>query len=419
MISGCGLRAAGGRTRLAAIVLSLVLGATAATSVLAQTPSIGPAPAIEALIEEAYDAAYSLDYESAIAIARRAVVVAPADSRTHRVLAAVVWMQIIFDRGAVTVDHYLGGITKSTLGSPKPAAEADAEFRRELARAIELAEQRLKAKPDDLDARFEAGAAYGLQASYAASIDGSMTSAFRSAKRAYDAQEAVLTRDPSRAKAGVVVGTYRYLVSSMAIPARMFAYLMGFGGGKEKGISLLEGATRQRDARVEARTALILIFSRERRYTDALRIARELEADYPRNRLFTLEMGSCAIRAGQFAEADAIFTRGLATFDKDPRRKVAGERALWLYKRGVARLRMNRLDDARVDLNTALGQTPSPWVRGRITMERGKISDLGGRRAEAVAAYKEARIVAVTVEDVLAVASLDQWLRRPYTLTGK
>lgn len=420
MISTIRLAASRGKRALAFGAPLLLAGTLtiAGPSAQAQTPSLSANP-IDVAIDQAYDAAYSLDHEAAVAAARKAVALGPNNSSAHRVLAVVQWLDIIFQRGVVTVDHYLNGITKSPLGAPPSPPDADAEFKRELAKAVELAEARLKANPNDVDARFDVGAAYGLQASYSASIEGSMSAAFRAAKRAYDAQETVLASDPSRAKAGVVVGTYRYLVSTMALPTRMFAYLVGFGGNKEKGISLLEGAARSRDSRVEARTALVLIYTRERRYADALRLARELEADYPRNRFFTLEVGSSALRADQPAEAEAVLTRGLAAFDKDPRRKAAGERALWLYKRGIARVRLNRLADARVDLDTALSQSPMAWVRGRIHMELGKIADLGGKRAEAVAAYKQARAISQSVDDGIGVAAADQWLRKPYTLPGK
>ena len=83
-----------------------------------------------------------------------------------------------------------------------------------------------------MQTRFDVGAAYALQASYAASVEGNVGAAFRSARRAFDAQEDVLERDPARADAGLVVGTYRYLVGSFGWPTRMFAYMAGFGGGK-------------------------------------------------------------------------------------------------------------------------------------------------------------------------------------------
>jgi len=416
MTAGSRLRTAGCRLVVALPIALLWFGAAARTA--AQASSISASP-LEATIQQAYESAYNLDHDEALATARKAAAAGPNESRAHRVLAAVLYIGILFDRGTVTLDHFLGGVNKAALGAPAPPPAADAEFKRELARAIELAEGVLKTKPNDLDARFDAGSAYALQASYTASIEGSMTSAFRAAKRAYDAQETVLQTDPARASAGVVVGTYRYVVSGLAMPTRMFAYMVGFGGGKETGINLLQAASRQRDSRLEARTALLLIFTREGRHTDALRVARELETDFPRNRLFTLEVGSSALRAGQYADADAVFSRGLTALDKDPRRKLAGERALWLYKRGATRVRMNHLADARVDLDTALTHSPPVWVRGRILMELGKIADLGGKRAEAVATYKQARVTAVSVEDSIGIAAIDQWLRRPYTLPGK
>src|SRR2546421_154312 len=80
------------------------------------------------------------------------------------------------------------------------------------------------------------GAAVGLRASYAASVEGSLASAFRSAREAYDEHERVLELDPKRRDAGLIVGTYRYVVSTLAFPLRWMAYVVGLGGGKEKGL---------------------------------------------------------------------------------------------------------------------------------------------------------------------------------------
>ena len=59
-----------------------------------------------------------------------------------------------------------------------------------------------------------------------------------------------------------------------------------------------------------------------------------------------LEEGAAAIRAGHADEADAALTRGLAAFEEDTRPKIPGEHALWLYKRGLARLNLNHPADA-------------------------------------------------------------------------
>ena len=379
-----------------------------------QTPAaIGPAPAA-ALIDRAYTAAYNLDHDEAVALARQAIALNPGDPNAHRALAAILMLNILFRRGAVTVDHFMGGVAKSLGTLPKPPPELDAEFHRELDTAIRLAEAKLAASPKDIDASHGLGSAFGLQASYAAAVEGSVLSAFKSARRAYDVEEDVLERDPKRAEAAIVVGTYRYIVSTLAMPSRWMAYMVGFGGGKEKGIALVETALKDREAHVDASAALILIYTREGRHDDALGLLRELEKEYPRNRLFVLERGGAAIRAGHAAEADAALTQGLSQFERDTRPKIPGERAFWLYKRGMARVLLKRVPDAEADLRAALENQPVEWVRGRIHLELGKVADLQGKRAVALGEYRQARTIADANDDAIAEAAASRFERRPY-----
>ena len=144
----------------------------------------------------AYRAAYNLDHETALDTARAAMARWPDESRAYRTLAGILWLQAVFHRGAVTVDHYTGGLTSSTLDLPPPLTAIAAEFHTTVARAIALAETRLAQRPDDPDALYEAGAAYGVQASWIASVDGRVRGAFGMARRAFNAQEA---RDPATA----------------------------------------------------------------------------------------------------------------------------------------------------------------------------------------------------------------------------
>ena len=97
------------------------------------------------------------------------------------------------------------------------------------------------------------GAAYGLQASYMASVDGSVMAAFGPARRAFDSRGArpgAAIR--TQVDAGTIVGTYRYSVASLGVPARLIAYLAGFGGGKARGIAPHRGR-QPREAPAERR----------------------------------------------------------------------------------------------------------------------------------------------------------------------
>jgi tetratricopeptide (TPR) repeat protein len=314
----------------------------------------------------------------------------------------------------MTVDHYLGNLSKANVTLPKPDPAVAAEVRRLLERSIQLADARLAKHPDDLDARFNLGAAHGVLASYVASVEGSLMSSFKIARRAYDVQEQVLERDPSRVSAGLVVGMYRYVVATMPWHMRMLAYIVGFGGGKERGIQMIEQAAGDPRSSIDARSALMILYNREGRYDDALRLTRELAAEVPRNRLFVLEEGATAIRAGKYAEADAALTRGLVAFDRDARAKLPGERSLLLYKRGLARVDLGRTAGAAADLRAALAADPPGWIGGRVQLELGRLADLEQRRADAITAYLAARSSCQTHEDKWCTDLANRYVRRPF-----
>ena len=334
------------------------------------------------LRRQAFELAYNLDHEAAVALLRQATKENPSDASAHRALASVLWLNMLFSRGAVTVDHYLGSFSRTQVELSKPPADLDAEFRRHVTQAIELADARTRSAPGDPQAHYDLGAAVGLQASHIATVEGKMFAGFKAARRAYDEHEKVLELDGSRKDAGLVVGTYRYVVSTLSLPLRMMAYVVGFGGGRERGIATLQQtAAADGEARTDALFALVLIFNRERRYDEALQVLQQLRQLYPRNRLVVLEQGSTALRAGRAAQADAVLSEGLSGLTKDQRTKMPGEEALWRYKRGTARAALNRVRDARADLEAATVPTAQDWVRGRANTELARLAIRGGDSA--------------------------------------
>jgi tetratricopeptide (TPR) repeat protein len=337
-----------------------------------------------ALRRQAFELAYNLDHDQAIALLRKAIQLAPDESANHRALASILWLNILFQRGAVTVDHYLGSFSRTQVELSKPPPELDAEFRKHVGEAVRLAEARAAAAPRDPQARYDLGAAIGLEASHIATVQGKMFAGFKAARRAYDEHERVIELDSSRKDAGLVVGTYRYIVSTLSLPLRMMAYVVGFGGGKEKGLQMLqETAAAGGESRTDAMFALVLMYNRERRYDDAMRILGELRKLYPRNRLVILEAGSTALRAGRAAEAESLLTEGLKMFAAEKRAHMPGEAALWHYKRGAARLALNQLEPARADLQRAIGPDAQPWVSGRAHNELARLATKTGDRTTA------------------------------------
>jgi tetratricopeptide (TPR) repeat protein len=381
-----------------------VVAALLATA-MAAAASPARAQSSRELRERASDLVYNLDHDAAIALLRQAAAANPNDSATHRALASALWLDILFQRGAVTVDHYLGSFTKAAVDLRNPPHELDAEFKREVARAIELAEQRVAASPRDPQAQFDLGTAVGLQASYIASVEGRLMAGFRAARRSYDAQEQVLELDPRRREAGLIVGTYRYLVSTLSLPMRLVAYVAGFGGGKEKGLRLVEEtADAGGENRTDAEFALVLLYNREKRYADAMRVLEHLRHTYPRNRLVLLEEGATATRAERPAEAETLLTDGLAMLARDTRPRIPGEEALWHYKRAAARVMLRKRDGALEDLRLALAPSAAPWVQGRAHLEMARLAVQQGDRAAAQREAEAASAICTQGNDPICVA---------------
>jgi tetratricopeptide (TPR) repeat protein len=268
--------------------------------------------------------------------------------------------------------------------TPAPP-ETAAAFTSAVEKAISLARARVVAAPSDPEARYELGAAVGLRASYAATIDGSVRAAFGSAREAFNEHEQVLQLDARRHDAGLIVGTYRYLVASLAMPVRWMAYMAGFGGDKEKGLKLIESAAGyEGDSQADARFALVLLYNREARFDDALRQLDALQKRYPRNRLLWLEAGATALRAGRAQVASRYLEDGMTRLAGDNRPRMYGEEALWFHKRGLARAWMGGRDgEAEADLRKSLASESYRWVHGRSHLELGRMFVKAGDRTKA------------------------------------
>src|SRR5216684_7639258 len=243
----------------------------AAVFILLAAPHASANPASDALRLRAAVDFYNQDNERAATIYRDAIAADPEDSAAYRGLASTLWTSITASRGMLTVDAYLGGASRPNARSAPPPAEIARGFDDAVSRAIALSRARVAANPKNTNAQYDLGAAIGLRASYFATVEGGILGAFRAAREAYAAHERVLRLDPSRRDAGLIVGTYRYIVSALALPLRWAAYMAGLDGGRQKGLQLIQAAAEYRsENQAEARLALVLLYNRERRYDEAL-----------------------------------------------------------------------------------------------------------------------------------------------------
>jgi tetratricopeptide (TPR) repeat protein len=264
------------------------------------------------------------------------------------------------------------------------------------------------------DAHFQLGASSGILASYTATVEGRLLGSVGNARRAYREHERVLELSPGRKDAGMIPGMYRYSLSKVSLPMRLAARLAGVTPSGEKGMRQVEDAAAYPgEAQTGAMFVSIVMYNREARYDDALRVIRQLQHRYPRNRLLWLESGTTALRAGRAQAARTELEHGLAMLAADARPRAFGEEARWRLYHAMALLPLDRTEAGR-ELQASLRADAPGWVRGRTHKELGKLADLQGRRTEALEAYRTAAGLCREGHDRLCEDEANRLIRTPY-----
>lgn len=398
-----------GSVRLCLIALS--------STVLAATVQAESRAANDESLTHGYDLAYNLDHQKALEVFKTVIAKRPDDPAGYRSVSAITWLHILFLRGTILADDYLEGSVGRPSGKvEKPPKDLNRVFQTNVQRAIELAEKAVRQSPDDPDAHYEMGAALGLTVSYMASVDGQPLRALRNAKRAVTEHKKVLELDPSRKDANLIPGIYRYMVSMLPAAPRLMAYFVGFDGGKEAAIRMIEeAAAYPSEAQTEAKLALVLIYNREKDYDRAQDVLSDLKQRYPRNRLVWLESASTWLRDDRMAMAELTLLQGFNKLEADDRTRMFGEEAIWQLKRGTVRLALNQIADAGADLAAARDTEARPWVNGRAHIELGKIADLHGNRPRALEEYDRGRELCRKAKDKKCIETAEAFKKNGYS----
>jgi tetratricopeptide (TPR) repeat protein len=381
----------------------------------------GAAPAAsersEALRREAYQAAYNLDYDRADELFRQATAADPDDPAAWRGAAAATWQRVLFLRGTLLVDDYQGhmGTAKAGPIPPTPPALA-AAFHQNLDRAIALAEKTVARRYNEAGPHFDLGSAAGLAVWFGSSIEARTWDPGRKARRAFYESQLAAKLDPTRRDVGLVLGTYRYMLSTMPKTVQLLAGIIGFKGSRAEGLRLLEAAAESpSDLQEEAQFRLVLIYTREERHAEAAAVIRDMERTHAGNRLLLLEEACALLRNGQPAEAGARLDEGIARLKRETRPVMMGEEGRWYWKRGMARVLTGNLDGAEEDLKRALGADGvRDWVLARIRIEFGKLADVRGSRGKAEEEYRAALGIATRLGDKQAVSEATRLLAQPF-----
>jgi len=388
----------------------IILLLTVAVSAAAQQPSSptsqwitdGERARFEELRRSGLDALYNIDYDKAERDFKEIVKLFPNHPGGYQLLAARVWIKTLYESRRLQGSLY-SSENFYTSGDDKVDPKIITEFRNFTREAKRLAEAKLKQDPKNIEARDFLANTEGLKAAFEEAVERRHFAALRDGNDAVNHHREVLKLDPKYIDAQITIGLYEYVVGSLPLGIKIIAGATGYRGSKKRGLAMLEQVAREgRWAQDDAKTVLVLLYRREKRFDDVLKLTRELSAKYPRNYLLRIETADALVSIAEvkrsqkdLAGAAQAEKEAFATFEevlRDRTMRDVAARALDLihFKYGEVLMTAGHHDRAAKEFLAAT--KVDRGEAGLITMAHlyaGWSFDVAGKRDEAVAQYKE------------------------------
>ena len=405
-------------------VLFVTVGATMAQQSQTSSPEATDKAKLDSLRRSGIEALYNLDYDKAERDFREIVKVYPTHPAGPQLLAARLWIKTLYESRRLQSSLYSSESFYSS-GDDKVDPKIIGEFRNLTREAKRLAEVRLKQNPKDIEALDWLAVIQGLKASFEEAVERRHFAALKDGDDAVDHHREVLKLDSNFIDAGLTVGLYEYVVGSLPLPIKVVAGITGFRGSKKKGLALLERVAKEGTwSRDDAKTLLIVLYTREKRFSDALSHARELSARYPRNYLFRLEAADALvsqaeverknknIEAAVKAEREAFATFDDLLHDRSVRDTVSRALDLVHFKYGEVLLTAGEGERAAKEFLAATKvERAEPTLVTMAHLYAARAFDLAGKRDEALSQYRQV----LTRPDIYAAHDeAKKGLRQPY-----
>jgi tetratricopeptide (TPR) repeat protein len=407
------------------ILVLLLVTVCAGSAQQAQTNLTGAGDAkLNSLRSSGIEALYNLDYDKAERDFKEIASLYPTSPAGPQLLAARVWIKTLYETRRLQASLYSSQGFYSS-GEDKVDPKVIAEFRTLSREAKRRADFALKQNPKDVDALDWLAVIEGLKASFEEAVERRHFAALKDGNDAVDHHREVLKLDPTRVDANLTLGLYEYAVASLPLPVKVLVGVAGFRGSKKKGLQLIERVTKEgRWSSDDAKTLLIVLYTREKRYADALGFARELMAKYPRNYLFRLEAADALvsqaeverrnknIEAAVKSEREAFATFDDLLHDRSVRDTVSRALDLVHFKYGEVLLTAGLGERAAKEFLAATKvERAEPTLVTMAHLYAARAFDLAGKREDALSQYREV----LTRPDIYAAHDeAKKGLRQPY-----
>lgn len=263
------------------------------------------------------EALFNLDYDTARKNFKEMVVAFPNYPAGPQFLADTLWAETLYQTRRLQSSLYGDDTTFYSTGDDKVEPKIVEEFRTLTRQARVLTEARLKQNPRDVEALYFTGAIEGLKASFEETVERRHVAALRDGSDAVDKHREVIKLDPNYRDAEMTIGLYDYTVGALPLPAKLTVGMLGIRGSKKRGLATLERVAKEGNwIHDEAKTLLIVLYTREKRFGEAAAYARELAAKFPRNYLYRLEAADALVSQAAF-DRQTNHTNGITATEKE------------------------------------------------------------------------------------------------------
>ncbi len=363
------------------------------------TPSANARVQFDELRTAGFTALYNLDYDGARRKFKELTQAFPDHPAGAQFLATSLWLETLNKSRRLQSGLYNNDAFYAQ-NEDKVDPAIVAQFRDWTRTAKALAEARLKQNPRDTEALYFLGATQGLKASFEGAVERRFIAALRDGSDAVDKHRDLVKLDPAYQDARITIGMYDYILGGLPFPVRVLAGLTGNRGSKKRGLAALEQVTREGTwARDDAKTLLIPLYKRERRFLDALKLTRELAAAYPRNYLFKLETADALVaqaaierKSNNETAANTYEREAFGIFDAllhERDANVARSFDLIHYQYGEALFVAGQTERAAKEYLAAAAAVGAEANQATLAKLRAaQALDLAGQRKEALAQYQ-------------------------------
>ncbi|HWG16636.1 MAG TPA: hypothetical protein VN678_02155 [Acidobacteriaceae bacterium] len=367
---------------------------------------------LDPLVREGYGRFYILDYDGAIEYFEKVLKAHPQDPMAYGYLQMATVFRELYHQDLLDTTYYAHDSFLTSKRDVRVAPATRQRIESLTDTGIKLADDRIKANPDDKDAYFARGYLRGIHAAFITLVDHSFVSAARQGYASRGDSEQVLKIDPDYVDAKMAIGIQQFAVASLPRFVRIMVGIVGVGGNKEKGLQLLrEAAAHGTITSVESRTVESLFLRHDGRYPEALAVQHGLATEYPHNYLFRLEEANLTKDEGGGLAAITRYKEVLADAAR-PHYFIDPKLQLAYFGLADTERGQNQVEAAADDYVRA-GQQPdsSDWLRKRAELNAGEMFDLLHERNRAIQYYD---LASASTGDQSQADTARKLLKTPY-----